>query len=252
MYVISSKAKIGSNLEIKPFSVVEDDVIIGKNVYIGPCAYIGNGSRIEDNVKIFHGGSIASHPHSRDFSDEASTVEIGEGTFIKEFSTVSRATHHSQRTVVGRNCYIMNYVHIAHDNRIGDNVTLTNGVGLGGHVNIGSNTVIGGLVGVHQFVKIGEWVMIESNTKVTKDIPPFALVGRVPQRFKGINYIGLKRHGFPEDEINTIKDAYRIIYNRKYNFKDTLKMLSDEMKLEGNIKKIYDFINESERGIISL
>ena len=252
MYFISSKAKIAGNFEIKPFSVIEDDVIIGKNVYIGPCAYIGNGSRIADNVKIFHGGSIASHPHSKDFNDEISTVEIGEGTYIKEFSTISRATHHTSRTIVGKNCYIMNYVHVAHDNRIGDNVTLTNGVGLGGHVTVGSNTVIGGLVGVHQFVKIGEWVMIESNTKVTKDIPPFTLIGRVPQRFKGINYIGLKRHGFPCNEINKIKDAYRIIYDKKLNFKDSLKKLKDNMEIEGNVKKIYDFVNETERGIITI
>ena len=250
MFQISEKAKIGDNLVIKPFSVVEDDVIIGNNVYIGPCAYIGNGSRIADNVKIFHGGSIASHPHSIGFDDEVSTVEIGEGTYIKEFSTISRATKYSHRTVVGKNCYIMNYVHVAHDNRIGDNVVLTNGVGLGGHVTVGLNTTIGGLVGVHQFVKIGEYVMIESNTKVTKDIPPYSLIGRTPQRFIGINYIGLKRNGFTADAINDIKEAYRILYDTKLNFRDSLKKIYDEMEIKGEVKVIVDFVNNSERGII--
>lgn len=250
MNSVSSKAKIGNNVEIKDFAVVDDDVEIGNNVFIGPCAYIGNGSRIADNVKIFHGGSIASHPHSVGFADEVSTVEIGEGTLIKEFSTISRATKYSYRTVVGKDCYIMNYVHVAHDNRIGDNVVLTNGVGLGGHVSVGSYTTIGGLVGVHQFVHIGEYVMIESNTKVTKDIPPYILVGRTPQRFIGINFIGLKRKGFSGEVINQIKDAYRIVYSKELNFKDALKKLTDEMEMTSEIKNIYDFITKSERGIL--
>ncbi len=247
---ISNKAKIGNNVEIKDFVVVDDDVIIGNNVYIGPCAYIGNGSRIADNVKIFHGGNIASHPHSIGFADEVSTVEIGEGTFIKEFSTISRATKYSYKTIVGKDCYIMNYVHVAHDNRIGDNVVLTNGVGLGGHVSIGSNSTIGGLVGVHQFVHIGEYVMIESNTKVTKDIPPYILAGRIPLRFMGINYIGLKRNGFSNDVINQIKEAYRIVYSDKLNFRDSLRKLSDEIEMTNEVKKIYDFVTQSKRGIL--
>jgi UDP-N-acetylglucosamine acyltransferase len=250
MNSVSSKAKIGNNVEIKDFAVVDDDVEIGNNVFIGPCAYIGNGSRIADNVKIFHGGSIASHPHSVGFADEVSTVEIGEGTLIKEFSTISRATKYSYRTIVGKDCYIMNYVHVAHDNRIGDNVVLTNGVGLGGHVSVGSHTTIGGLVGVHQFVHIGEYVMIESNTKVTKDIPPYILIGRTPQRFMGINYIGLKRKGFSGEVINQIKDAYRIVYSKELNFKDALKKLTDDMEMTPEIKNIYDFITKSERGIL--
>lgn len=247
---ISSKAKIGNNVDIKSFVTIDDDVEIGNNVYLGPCVYVGNGSRISDNVKIFHGGSIASHPHSTSFKDEISTVEIGEGTLIKEFSTISRATKYSYRTIVGKNCYIMNYVHVAHDNILGDNVVLTNGVGLGGHVTIGSHTTIGGIVGVHQFCKIGEYCMVESNTKVTKDIPPFTLVGRAPQRFIGLNYIGLKRNGFSKETISKIREAYRIIYDPKLNFKDSLKKLTDEMEIKDEIKTIHDFIVSTTRGII--
>lgn len=250
MNSISSKAKIGNNVDIKSYVTIDDDVEIGNNVYLGPCVYVGNGSRISDNVKIFHGGSIASHPHSTSFADEISTVEIGEGTLIKEFSTISRATKYSYRTIVGKYCYIMNYVHVAHDNIIGDNVVLTNGVGLGGHVTIGSHTTIGGLVGVHQFCKIGEYCMIESNTKVTKDVPPFTLVGRAPQRFIGLNYIGLKRIGFTIESISKIKEAYRIIYDPKLNFKDSLKKLTDEMEIIDEVKVIHDFILKSERGLI--
>lgn len=247
---ISSKAKIGKNLITEPYCIIDDDVEIGDNVFIGQCARVGNGSRIANNVKILQGAIIASHPHSISFSDEYSTVEIGEGTWIKEYSTISRATNYSNRTIVGKNCYIMNYVHVAHDNIIGDNVVLTNSVQLGGHVQIGSNTNIGGCVGVHQFCKIGEYCMVESNTKVTKDIPPYSLIGRTPQRFIGLNFIGLKRNGFSMESITRIKKAYSIIYDPRLNFKDAINKLTGEMEIIGEVKVIHDFIIKSERGII--
>ena len=132
MNSISPKAKIGKNLVSEPFCVIDDDVEIGDNVFIGQGARVANGSRISNNVKILQGAVIASHPHSIGFKDEYSTVEIGEGTWIKEYSTISRATNYSNRTIIGKNCYIMNYVHVAHDNIIGDNVVLTNCVGRAG------------------------------------------------------------------------------------------------------------------------
>lgn len=250
MNSISPKAKIGKNLVSEPFCVIDDDVEIGDNVFIGQGARVANGSRISNNVKILQGAVIASHPHSIGFKDEYSTVEIGEGTWIKEYSTISRATNYSNRTIIGKNCYIMNYVHVAHDNIIGDNVVLTNCVGLGGHVQIGSHTNIGGVVGVHQFCKIGDYVMVESSTKVTKDIPPYSLVGRSPQRFIGLNFKGLIRKGFSSETIRSIKEAYIIIYDSGYNFSDSLKKLKEDMEPTPEIRNIINFIENSTRGII--
>jgi UDP-N-acetylglucosamine acyltransferase len=248
--MISGKAKIGDNSIILPYTVVEDDVVIGSNVKIGPNAFIGNGSRISDNVVILHAASISIWPNSTSYANEPTIVEIGEGTIIKGLTSICRGTTYSYKTIVGKNCYLMNHVHVAHDNIIGDNVVMTNGVNLGGHVTIGSNTNIGGLVGVHQFVKIGDYVMIESSAKVSKDVPPYALAGRYPLRFMGINYKGLKRKGFTPKIINNIKEAYRIIYESGLNFRYSLKKLNDEMESTPEILNIASFMEKSERGII--
>ncbi len=250
MNIISKKAKIGKNLTAEPFCIIDEDVEIGDNVFIGQGARIGNGSRIGNDVKILQGAIIASHPHSIGFKDEYSTVEIGDGTWIKEYSTISRATNYSNRTIVGKNCYIMSYVHVAHDNIIGDNVVLTNSVNLGGHVIIGSDTNVGGMVSVHQFCKIGDYVMLGANTKVTKDIPPYSLIGKSPHRFMGINFIGLKRKGFSSEAISNIRDAYRIIYDSGLNFTDALKKLRDEMEQTKEIINIINFFENSTRGIL--
>ncbi|MCE1164545.1 MAG: acyl-ACP--UDP-N-acetylglucosamine O-acyltransferase [Bacteroidetes bacterium] len=248
--MVSSKAKIGNNTLIGNYTTVEDDVIIGNGVQIGPNAFIGNGSRISDNVTILHASAISIWPNSISYANEPTTVEIGEGTIIKGMSTVCRGTTYSFKTIIGKNCYIMNHVHVAHDNRIGDNVILTNGTQLGGHVIIGNDTNIGGLVGVHQFVHIGSYVMVESSAKVSKDVPPYALAGRNPLRFMGLNTVGLRRKGIPPQAIANIKKAYEIIYDSGFNVSDAMKKLSDEMEMTPEIIAIVDFIHKSDRGII--
>ncbi len=248
--MVSSKAKIGNNTSIGSYTTVEDDVVIGSGVSIGQNVFIGNGSRISDNVTILHAASISIWPNSISYANEPTTVEIGEGTIIKGLSTVCRGTTYSYKTVIGKNCYIMNHVHVAHDNIIGDNVVMTNGVNLGGHVTIGSNTNMGGLIGVHQFVHIGDYCMVESSAKVGKDIPPYALAGRNPLRFMGLNARGLIRKGFSPEVIANIKEAYRIIYDSGLNFRDSLKKLKDDMEMTAEIKNIVDFIEKSERGLI--
>lgn len=251
MVSISPKAQIGKNSRIREFSVIEDNVIIGDDCEIGPGAFIGNGTRIGNDVKILHGSSIGIWPNSISYDNENSTTEIGDGTIIKGQSTVCRGTIYSMRTIIGKNCYIMNHVHVAHDNIIGDNVILTNGINLGGHSEIGDYANVGGMVGVHQFSKIGKYVMIESNTKVQKDIPPYVLAGRVPLRYLGLNSTGLKRKNFSRETIELIKDAYRVLYNSGLNFKYALEKLKSEFELTIEIKEIIKFIENSTRGILA-
>jgi UDP-N-acetylglucosamine acyltransferase len=250
MVSISPKARIGKNSRVREFSVIEDDVIIGDNVEIGPSAFIGNGARIGNDVKILHASSISVWPNSVSYNFEDSTTEVGDGTIIKGQSTVCRGTKHSMKTVIGKNCYIMNHVHVAHDNIIGDNVTMVNGVNLGGHVEIDEYTNIGGLVGVHQFCKVGKYVMVESSTKIHKDIPPFILAGRLPIRYRGLNLVGLRRNGFSVEVIQNIKDAYRVLYDSGLNFKDALEKLKTDFELTNEIKEIINFIEKSTRGIL--
>lgn len=247
---ISSKANIGKNANIREFSVIEDDVVIGDNVEIGPSAFIGRGSIIGDGVRIQHCASIGVWPNSIEYNNEYTTTEIGEGTFIKGHTMICRGTTHTHRTIVGKNCYIMNSVHIGHDDRIGDNVILTAFVGLGGHVEIGDNANIGGLVGVHQFSKIGKFVMVESSTKVQKDVPPFIMAARVPLRYVGLNFKGLSRNGFSSDRIENIKDVYRVLYDSGLNFSDAIKRIESDFEMNDDVTEILNFIKKSDRGIL--
>jgi UDP-N-acetylglucosamine acyltransferase len=247
---VSPGATIGDNVTIKDFSTIEDDVIIKDNVKIGSNVIIHAGTRIEANCKIYHSSVLGSDPHDLKYSGEYTTLEIGENTIIREFATISRGTKDRKKTVLGKNCFIMAYVHIPHDSIIGNNVILANAVNMGGHVTIEDWAIVGGLVGIHQFVKIGAHCFIAFSSRVSQDVPPFVLAGGNPIKFKGLNIVGLKRRGFPEETVNKIHEAYDIIYNSGYNVSDGLKALKDSVNPSPEIKKIIDFIESSERGII--
>ncbi len=248
--VVSDKASIGKNFSIGRFSTVEDDVVIGDNVDIGTCALIANGARIGNNIRIFHGASIGTQPQDLKFEGELTTVEVGDGTVVREFVTLNRATNHSKRTVIGKNCFIMAYAHVAHDCRIGDNVILANAVQMGGHVEIGDSVIVGGLVAIHQFVKIGMHAMIGGGFRVVKDVPPFILAGSLPLRFEGINLVGLRRRGFSNEQIRAISNTYDILYKSGLNVSDAVSKIDEEMNEIPEARIITDFVRSSTRGII--
>ena len=192
--MIHPKAKIGSNTTIGPFTVIEEDVIIGDNCQIGSNVCIYNGARIGNNCYIFNGASISATPQTKVILNEATTTEIGNGTVIREFCTINRGNKKfGGRTVIGENCLLMAYVHVAHDCIIGNDVILANNVTLAGHIEVGDWATLGGMVAVHQFVRIGEQTMIGGGSLVRKDVPPFVTAAREPLSYAGINTIGLRR-----------------------------------------------------------
>ncbi|MBK9226402.1 MAG: acyl-ACP--UDP-N-acetylglucosamine O-acyltransferase [Ignavibacteria bacterium] len=249
-YILSANATIGKDLKIKQFSTIEDDVEIGDNVEIGSCVLIADGARIGNNVKIFHGASIGTVPQDLKFNGEKTTVEIGDDTVVREFVTLNRATSHSKRTIIGKNCFIMAYAHVAHACRIGDNVILANSVQMGGHVEIGDWVIVGGLVAIHQFVKIGKHAMIGGGFRAVKDVPPYILAGSLPLRFEGINLVGLRRRGFTNEQIKAISQTYDILYRSGLNVSDAVVEIEKQMKDNPEAQSILDFIKESKRGII--
>jgi UDP-N-acetylglucosamine acyltransferase len=250
MNSISPKASIGSNVKIGEFTIVKDDVIIGNNVEILSGALIDDGARISDNVKICHGTVVAVPPQDLKFGGEKTTFEIGEGTIIREYCSLNRGTKHSTKSIVGKNCFVMCYCHVAHDCIVGDNVIMANAVNMGGHVEIGDYAIIGGMVPIHQFVKIGKHVLIGGGFKVVKDVPPYIIAGNLPLRFEGVNIIGLRRRGFTNEQIKKIGSVYDVIYKSIYNISDAVKKVNDDFEQDESVKTILDFIEASTRGLI--
>ena len=247
---IHPKAKISKDVVIEPFASIHEDVEIGAGTWIGSNVVIMNGARIGKNVKIYPGSVISGDPQDLKFEGEYATVEIGDNSIIREYVTVNKGTRAKEKTVIGKDCLIMSYVHIAHDCILKDRVIMGSYAGLAGEVEVDNWAIISPGSLVHQFVKIGTHVMIQGGSKVGKDVPPFALAGRDPISFTGINSIGLRRRGYDNNTIYAIQEVYRIIYQRGLNISDALEFVEANLPASKDRDEIILFIRKSKRGII--
>jgi UDP-N-acetylglucosamine acyltransferase len=173
------------------------------------------GARIGKNCNIFPGSVISAVPQDLKFQDEETIVEIGDNTTLREYVTINRGTVDKGKTVVGKNCLIMAYCHIAHDCVVGDNCIFSNNSTLAGHVSVGNHVILAGMTAVHQFCTIGQHAFITGGSLVRKDVPPFVKGAREPMSYVGINSIGLRRRGFTSEKIREIQNIYRILYQKK-------------------------------------
>ena len=247
---INSGAKIGANVEIGPFTTIDDNVEIGDGCHIGSNVTILSGARIGKNVTIFPGAIISAIPQDLKFRGEDTQAYIGDNTVLRECVTVNRGTAAKGRTVVGSNCLIMAYSHVAHDCIIGNNVIISNASQLAGEVEVDDFAVIGGGSLVHQFCHIGTHVMLQGGALVNKDIPPFVKAAREPISYTGINSIGLHRRGFSAEAIACIQDIYRMIYASGLNVTDAVARVEAEVEPSPERNIILSFIRSSQRGII--
>jgi len=249
---IHPNTKIGINITIEASTVIDDNVIIGDNVWIASNVRIFSGARIGNGCKIFPGAVIAAIPQDLKFKGEESVVEIGTNTTIRECVTINRGTAAKGKTIIGDNCLIMAYTHIAHDVTIGDNCILTNSVQIAGEVEVGDFVGIGGGTMVHQFCKIGKHAFVSGMTPVISDIPPYikAVGMGMPAKYQGINYVGLKRRGFTKQVIDTIHEIYRILYQESLNTTQALDYIQDKFDDSEEKSEIISFIKKSQRGII--
>jgi UDP-N-acetylglucosamine acyltransferase len=247
---IHPDAKLAQNVVVEPFSVIQKDVEIGEGTWIGPNVTIFEGARIGKNCKIFPGAVISAVPQDLKFNGEYTTIEIGDNSVIRECVTINRGTVHKYKTVIGKNCLLMAYVHIAHDCILGDNVILANSVQLAGHINLGDYAFIGGTSAVHQFVNIGTHAMIAGGSLVRKDVPPFIKAAREPLSYAGVNSIGLRRRGFENEKIEEIQEIYRILYLSGLNNAAAIDKIEIELSATLERDIIINFVRTSERGII--
>lgn len=247
---IHPEARIAPNVEIEAFVSISKDVEIGEGTWIGPNVTIMDGARIGRNCKIFPGAVISAIPQDLKFEGEYTTTQVGDNTTIRECVTINRGTKSKDTTVVGDNCLLMAYAHVAHDCFIGNNVILGNVCTLAGEIVIDDFAILSGLVAVHQFVHIGAHVMISGGALVRKDVPPYVKAAREPLSYVGVNSIGLRRRNFTSEKINEIQDIYREVYLKGNNNSQAIENIESARDASPERDEILNFLKTSSRGII--
>lgn len=247
---VHSDAKIAKNVVIEPFTTIDKNVVIGEGTWIGPNVTIMEGARIGKNCNIFPGAVISAVPQDLKFNGENTTAEIGDNTTIRECVTINRGTTSRGKTVIGKNCLIMAYSHVAHDCTVGDYCIFSNNSTLAGHITVGSHVILAGMTAVHQFCAIGDHAFVAGGSLVRKDIPPFVKAAREPLSYAGVNSVGLRRRGFSSDKIKEIQNIYRILYQKNFNNSQATQIIEAEMEASTERDDILQFIRLSQRGIM--
>lgn len=247
---IHPKAKLADNVTVEPFAIIHENTEIGSGSIIMSHAVIMPGARIGKNCIIFPGAVIAAVPQDLKFIGEDTTAEIGDNTVIREYCTINRGTKENWKTVIGKNCLIMAYVHVAHDCVIGNHVILSGYCGLAGHVDIEDYVILEGYSAVQQFIKIGAHSFLAGGSKVRKNVPPYVKAAREPLSYIGVNTVGLSRRGFSSETIGQIEDIYRHLYVKGVSIPTALKDIETHIPDSPEKAHIIQFIQESENGIM--
>lgn len=247
---VHSDAKIAKNVVIEPFSSIYKDVEIGEGTWIGPNVTIMEGARIGKNCKIFPGAVVSAEPQDLKYRGERTVTYIGDNTVVRECVTISKGTSDKMKTVIGNNCLLMAYSHIAHDCIVGNNCIFSNNTTLAGHITVGDFVVMAGMTAVHQFCSIGNHAFVTGGSLVRKDVPPYVKAARDPLSYVGINSVGLRRRGFSSEKIAEIQSIYRVIFQKKMNITQALSVVEAEFEATPERDEIIQFIQSSMRGVM--
>lgn len=246
--LVDRTAELADDVEVGPWALVGPHCVVGAGSALAARSVLESHVRLGRNVRIGVGTVLGGLPQDLKFKGEETWVEIGDGTTIREYSTINRGTAESFKTSVGKNCFLMSYVHLAHDCHVGDGVIISNATQLAGHVTVEDHAGISGVCAVHQFTRIGQHSYIGGHSRVPKDVPPFVKAVGNPIQLYGLNSVGLQRRGFAAETLAELKKAYRLFFRSELNLSQALARARTELRQTPEVAAMIAFLEASERG----
>ena len=247
--IVDSAAELGRGVEVAPYAIVGPGVRVGDRTEIGPRAYLERDTTLGEDCRVAAGAVLGTDPQDQKYKSEPSVLEVGDRTVIREFATLNRGTAATGRTVVGSDCLVMAYAHVAHDCEIGNHVVLSNAVNMAGHVVIEDWVVVGGITPIHQFVRIGAHAFVGGGSRIPQDVPPYCRAAGNPPKLYGLNTVGLERRGFSPETRTALKQAYRILFNSRLNISQALRRAEEVVVGIPEVRHLLEFVRTSRRGI---
>ncbi|MDP3910144.1 MAG: acyl-ACP--UDP-N-acetylglucosamine O-acyltransferase [Gemmatimonadales bacterium] len=248
--LVDPTAQLGTDVSVGPYSIIGPHVTVGDRGAIAGHAIIERNARIGSGVTIGHGTVIGSDPQDLKYRGEETWVEIGDGTIIREYCTVNRGSTATGKTTVGARCFLMTYVHVAHDCVVGNDVIIANAVQMAGHVTVDDRAIISGVVPIHQFVRIGTYAFVGGASRVNQDVPPYTKAAGNPVHLYGLNSVGLQRAGFSPETKLALKRAYRLVFNSDLTVSQGIARARIELPHVAEVETFLRFIEASQRGVM--
>ncbi|TMQ68215.1 MAG: acyl-ACP--UDP-N-acetylglucosamine O-acyltransferase [Candidatus Eisenbacteria bacterium] len=246
---VDDRAQLGAGVTIGPGAVIGPHVTIGDGTSIGSHALVTGWTRIGKGCTLHHGAVVGSPPQDLKYEGEASYLEIGDHTEIREYVTANLATEPGATTRIGSRCLLMAYSHVAHNCVVGDHVIVANAVQMAGYVTIEDWAIVGGGTVIHQFVRIGRHAMVGGGSRIPQDVAPFVKLAGSPPRLVGINAIGLQRRGFSKATCDALDRAYRILFRDGLMVREAVQRLRAELPDVPEVEILARFAETSARGL---
>lgn len=248
--IVDPSAQIGEGSQIGPYCILGPGVILGPDCWLQHHVSIQGPSLIGGSNKFYAFCSIGQQTQDLKYAGEPTHLEIGDRNTFREFCTVNRGTSPGARTRIGSDCNFLAYSHIAHDCTVGSHVIFSNNGTIAGHVEVGDHVILGGLTAVHQHCRIGAYAISGGCSKIVQDVPPYMIADGNPAKIRGLNKVGLDRHGFGAEIQKALKEAYRILFRSDLGLQDALENMSNTLPDLPEIRILQEFLHTSSRGIV--
>ena len=251
--IVAKQAKIATDVNIGPYAIVDENVEIGSGSWVGSHAIVTGRTKIGKNNQIFQFASIGAIPQDKKYDGEDTALEIGNNNIFREFCTINLGTVQGGGvTKIGNDNLFMNYSHVAHDCMIGNNTVFSNNATLAGHVLVNDHVIFGGFTKVAQFIRVGAYSFTVGGSDISKDLLPYVIAGGSFDTAKlyGLNSIGLKRHGFSEQTLQHLKEAYNTILRKSLTVTQAITELEPMLQTCPQIQLFIDLLKQSKRGIL--
>jgi UDP-N-acetylglucosamine acyltransferase len=248
--LVDPTAHLGHDVSVGPYTIVGPRVTVGDRCTIAAHAVLERNTTLGTGVKVGYGTVIGNDPQDLKYQGEETWVEVGDHTVLREYCTINRGSAATGKTTVGQRCFLMSYVHVAHDCTIGNDVIIANAVQMAGHVSIDDRAIISGLVPIHQFVRIGTFAFVGGGSRVNQDVPPYTKAVGNPVHLYGLNSVGLQRAGFAPEVKLALKRAYRLLFNSDCTVSQGIARARAELPSAPEVEQFLRFIEGSQRGVL--
>ncbi len=248
--LVDPTAHLGHDVSVGAYTIVGPRVTLGDRCVLAAHVVIERNAKLGTGVKVGYGTVIGNDPQDLKYEGAETWVEIGDGTVLREYCTINRGTAATGKTTVGERCFLMSYVHVAHDCAIGNDVIIANAVQMAGHVTVEDRAIISGLIGIHQFVRIGTFAFVGGGSRVNQDVPPYTKAVGNPVHLYGLNSVGLQRAGFAPEVKLALKRAYRLLFNSDLTVSQGIARVRSELPSVPEIEHFLRFIEGSQRGVL--